>query len=79
MNANELEPKRLWHLHEGDGPTVGLAVHAGHEVRPDLLPLMKMDEATHLREEDLGVVPTDFRVAIPERLHKPDLASFGGD
>ena len=52
MNANELEPKRLWHLHEGDGPTVGLAVHAGHEVRPDLLPLMKMDEATRLREED---------------------------
>ena len=52
MNTKVLEPKRLWHLHKGDGPTVGLAVHAGHEVRPDLLPLMKMDEAARLREED---------------------------
>lgn len=52
MDPHDLTPKRLWHLHEGDGPTVGLAVHAGHEVRPDLLPLMKMDEDTRLREED---------------------------
>lgn len=52
MNTNSHEPKRLWHLHKGDGPTVGLAVHAGHDIRPDLLPLMKIDEATRLREED---------------------------
>jgi hypothetical protein len=52
VDSDDLAPKRLWHLHEGDGPTVGLAVHAGHEVRPDLLPLMKMDEDARLREED---------------------------
>lgn len=52
MDTDDLAPKRLWRLHEGDGPTVGLAVHAGHEIRPDLLPLMKMDEDTRLREED---------------------------
>lgn len=52
MDANSSGPKRLWHLHKGDGPTVGLAVHAGHEIRPDLLPLMKIDETTRLREED---------------------------
>jgi hypothetical protein len=52
VDANVHEPKRLWHLHRGNGPTVGLAIHAGHEIRPDLLSLMKMDEATRLREED---------------------------
>ena len=52
MNAENLKPKRLWHLHKGNGPILGLAVHAGHEIRPDLLPLMKIDEATRLREED---------------------------
>ena len=52
MSTENLEPKRLWHLHKGNGPTVGLAVHAGHDIRPDLLPLMKIDEATRLREED---------------------------
>jgi len=51
--SNDLrDPKRLWHLHKGDGPVLGLAVHAGHEIRPDLLPLMNIDEATRLREED---------------------------
>lgn len=52
MTAVQPDPKRLWHLHKGDGPTLGLAVHAGHEIRPDLLPLMRIDEATRLREED---------------------------
>lgn len=52
MNEDTLEPSTLWHLHKGDGPTVGLAVHAGHEIRPDLLPIMEIDEITRLREED---------------------------
>lgn len=42
----------LWHLHEGDGPTIGVAVHAGHEVRGELLSSLAIDEATRLREED---------------------------
>ncbi len=31
---------------------LALAVHAGHDVRPTLEPLLKIDEATRLREED---------------------------
>ena len=46
------DPKILWHLHEGDGPLLGLAVHAGHEIRPELLSWLAIDEATRFREED---------------------------
>lgn len=46
------DPKILWHFHEGDGPLLGLAVHAGHEIRPELLPWLAIDEATRFREED---------------------------
>ena len=42
----------LWHIHRGEGPVVGLAVHAGHEIRPDLWPYLAIDEDTRLREED---------------------------
>jgi N-formylglutamate amidohydrolase len=51
-SALSRDPKILWHLHEGDGPTIGLAVHAGHEIRADLLPYLAIDEATRIREED---------------------------
>jgi hypothetical protein len=47
-----LEPKILWHLHEGDGPVLGLAVHAGHEIRPELMDWLRIDEPTRFREED---------------------------
>lgn len=42
----------LWHLQKGDGPTIGVAIHAGHEVRSELLPSLAIDEMTRLREED---------------------------
>ena len=42
----------LWHVHKGDGPLVGLAVHAGHEIRPDLWPYLAIDESERYREED---------------------------
>lgn len=42
----------LWHVHKGDGPLVGLAVHAGHEMRPDLWPYLAIDERERYREED---------------------------
>lgn len=47
-----LEPRLLHYVYEGDGPTLGLAVHAGHEIRPDLLRWMALDEVDRLREED---------------------------
>ncbi len=46
------EPKILWHLHSGNGPTLGVAVHAGHEMRPELLPCLAIDEVARVREED---------------------------
>jgi hypothetical protein len=52
MDALAHDPKILWHYQPGDGPTIGLAVHAGHEVRPELLPLLAIDEAERVREED---------------------------
>lgn len=52
MIEHETSAQLLWHLREGDGPTVGVAVHAGHEVRGELLPCLAIDEATRLREED---------------------------
>jgi len=46
------EPAILWHWHEGTGPTLGVAVHAGHEMRPELIPHLAIDEQTRIREED---------------------------
>ncbi len=36
----------------GQGPIVATAIHDGHAVRPELLSIMKIDEADRLREED---------------------------
>ncbi len=47
-----LEPAILWHVHEGEGPILGLAVHAGHDMRPELIPYLRIDEVTRIREED---------------------------
>ena len=46
------EPKVLWHIQRGHGPTLGVATHAGHEIRPELLPSLAIDEVTRVREED---------------------------
>ncbi len=36
----------------GHGPIVATAIHDGHAVRPELLSIMRIDEAGRLREED---------------------------
>lgn len=36
----------------GPGPLVAAAVHDGHNVRPDVLPLFALEDAGRLREED---------------------------
>ena len=43
---------KLWLEHEGEGPLFATAIHAGHEVRRELLPLLALDESTRAREED---------------------------
>lgn len=50
--------------HKGKGPLAATAIHAGHAVRAELVPLLAIDESTRLREEDpytdrwVKVVPT---------------------
>jgi len=51
-SAGTQDPKLLWHVSLGDGPVVGVATHAGHEMRPELLSQLAIDEATRIREED---------------------------
>lgn len=43
---------RLWVESQGQGPLFATAIHAGHEVRRELLPLLALDEPTRAREED---------------------------
>jgi N-formylglutamate deformylase len=58
------ETEQLWIEHEGEGPLMATAIHAGHEIRGELLPLLALDEVTRLREEDpytdiwVRIVPT---------------------
>jgi len=44
----------IWSLNipGSKGPVVAVALHDGHRVRDDLLPLLAVDEQTRLREED---------------------------
>jgi len=53
MDDPFVSPAQPWTWH-GDwaGRVAASAVHAGHDVRPDLAVLMSLDEATRLREED---------------------------
>jgi hypothetical protein len=58
--------EQLWIEHEGEGPLMATAIHAGHEVRRELLPLMALEEFERAHEEDpytdywVKVVPTWF-------------------
>lgn len=41
-----------WDVVLGDGPLVATAVHHGHEVRPEVAALLRIDDAARLQEED---------------------------
>lgn len=41
-----------WNLEHGDGPLVAAAIHHGHDVRAELVPLLAASEQDRLREED---------------------------
>lgn len=43
---------KIWLEHQGEGPLFATAIHAGHNIRNELLPLLAIDEPTRLREED---------------------------
>ena len=46
------KPNDPWDVDVGPGPFVGLAVHAGHDIRTGLRAALAIDETTRLREED---------------------------
>ena len=41
-----------WTFVEGDGPIITTAIHAGHDLRPEVAEVCVLDEATRLMEED---------------------------
>lgn len=43
---------QMWVEHEGNGPLFATAIHSGHEIRRELLPLLTIDESMRAREED---------------------------
>jgi N-formylglutamate deformylase len=47
-----MSSNNLWHLKRGRSPIVATAIHHGHKLRQEVAQLMKLDEATRLREED---------------------------
>ena len=46
---NELRP---WHVRSGKLPVIALAIHCGHELRPEVAALSALCEAERAREED---------------------------
>ena len=52
-----IETARLWDVEVGRGPLVGVAVHAGHDIRPELEHALAIAEQTRLRHP----LPADFR------------------
>jgi N-formylglutamate amidohydrolase len=60
--------REAWTIQRGDGPVVAVALHAGHDVRPEVAAELALPEEVRLREEDpwtdrwLPLAPT--RVAV---------------
>lgn len=42
----------IWSHAEGDGPLVAVAIHDGHDLRPEVAELMSLPEEARHREED---------------------------
>lgn len=42
----------VWQSELGEGPLVACAIHNGHDVRPDVAPLLQLDDAARRYEED---------------------------
>lgn len=41
-----------WRVSRGDDPVVATAIHAGHDLRPEVAALMRLSDEDRLREED---------------------------
>lgn len=47
-----MKQAQIWRLHRGNSPLLATAIHDGHALREELIPLMALNEAERLREED---------------------------
>ena len=69
--------RKPWAISAGSGPLVAAAIHDGHEVREEIAPLLAVDGATRLREEDpftyrwTAVAPT--RIGVRRSRFEVDL------
>lgn len=52
MNDGSLDIGPLWELRKGAGPLIGVAIHAGHDLGPEVVPYIALDEAARFQEED---------------------------
>ena len=66
-----------WTISRGELPIVATAIHAGHDVRPEVSRLMAVDERSRLREEDphtdTWTTLVDNRVAVHVSRFEVDL------
>lgn len=68
--------KERWTLQLGDSPIVATAVHAGHEMRPELQKICALTNAERLREEDPF---TDYLASIAPTHWTPHVSRFEAD
>ena len=61
LSMNNQPSQQLWLEKQDEFPLIATAIHAGHEIRGELLPLMALDEAERAHEEDPY---TDYWVKI---------------
>lgn len=52
MTDATTEPGEAWTIERGEGPIIATAIHAGHEVRPEVASLLAVSDTDRLREED---------------------------
>ncbi|MDQ3952640.1 MAG: N-formylglutamate amidohydrolase [Actinomycetota bacterium] len=68
---------RTWDVTVGEGPVAAVAIHNGHDIRPDLEDLVALDDERRRREEDpfterlAAVVPT--RIVVHRSRFEVDL------
>ncbi|MEE8601994.1 N-formylglutamate amidohydrolase [Euzebya tangerina] len=65
-----------WEIRRGNGPVLATALHAGHDLRPELAALSALDAATRLREED---PLTDVLASVGDHLFVPAASRFEVD
>lgn len=53
MQSSHKSPHgKSWFVHQGEGPVLCTAVHAGHQLREELMPYLHADQEALRREED---------------------------